>query len=264
MKYLITTLLIFVFTVQSASAISFSNILRKTAKVADNVPVRNADDLVKTMSRNKSSREALEKAAGRIVKSADSAALKNTVKKELHSIDPSLVRFADELDKPSQQYLLVLGKGAKTCEKNLPDILQRSKFLTRGGAETVTAVGMYGDDAAKAAMRFDAALQGGKIISPQGMRAVQLDDFGKLFTKYGDAANNFWTKYVTPHWSKWMAGGVLAWYLLDPDGFMDTAGNLTEEGIKRLKQAAGDAIATVISDISKGSEQAIEKSEQNR
>ncbi|MDR0706203.1 MAG: hypothetical protein LBF88_14615 [Planctomycetaceae bacterium] len=259
MKHLITTLLILIFAVQSANAINFSKVVRRAARVADDVPVHNADELVKAMSRNKASREALENAAGRIVKSADSAVLKNAVKTELYSIDPSLVRFADELDKPSQQYLLVLGNGAKTCEKNLPDMLQRAKFLERGGAETVAAAGMYGDEAAKAAMRFDAALHGGKIISPQGMRAVQLEDFGKLFTKYGDAANNFWMKYITPHWGKWLTGGALAWYLLDPQGFMDTVGNLTEEGIKRLTQAAGDVAATAISGVSKGIEQAMEK-----
>jgi hypothetical protein len=259
MKHVIITLLILMFTVQSTSAINFSKVVRGAAKVADDVSVHNADELVTVMSHSKVSREALENATRRIVKSADSTVLKNTVEAELRSIDPSLVRFADELDKPSQQYLLVLGNGAKTCEKNFPDILQRVKFLERGGAETVAAVGMYGDDAAKAAMRFDAALHGGKIISPQGMRAVQLNDFGKLFTKYGDAANNFWTKYITPHWSKWLAGGVLAWYLLDPEGFMDTVGNLTEEGIKRLTQAAGDVVATAISGVSKGVEQAMEK-----
>jgi hypothetical protein len=91
------------------------------------------------------------------------------------------------------------------------------------------------------------------------MRSVQLDDFGKLFTKYGDAANNFWTKYITPHWGKWLTGGAIAWYLIDPEGFMDTAGNLTEEGIKRLTQAAGEVAATAISGMSKGIEQAMEK-----
>jgi hypothetical protein len=185
--------------------------------------------------------------------------LKNAAKTELQRVDPSLIRFADELDKPSKEYLLVLGQGAKTCEKNLPDMVQRARLLERGGADTVTAIGMYGDDIAKSAMRVDAAIHGGKLVSPAGMRAVTLADYGTLFTKYGDAANTFWTKYVVPHWGKWLIGGALAWYLLDPEGFMDTAGNLTQEGLKRLTECVGDAATVVIKGVSEGVGNAVEK-----
>jgi hypothetical protein len=259
MKRIIIVLLVIFCVTSTANALNFTAFARKAAKVTDNVPLRGADELAETMARNKASREALENAARRVVKSADPSMLKNAVKTELHAVDPSLVRFADDLPKASQEYLLILGEGVKSCEKNMSDMLQRAKFLERGGAETVTAVGMYGDNAAKAAMRLDAAIHSGKLMSPKGMKAVSLADYGKLFTKYGDAANNFWTKYVTPHWEKWLAGGALAWYLIDPDGFMDTVGNLTEEGLKRLTQCAGDVAATAIAGISKGVEHAAEK-----
>ncbi|MDR2116902.1 MAG: hypothetical protein LBP87_11040 [Planctomycetaceae bacterium] len=257
-QFIIVLLMIFCVT-SIANALNFTNFARKAANVADNVPIHRADELAETLTHSKASREALENAAKRVVKSADPSILKNAVKSELHAIDPSLVRFADDLPKPSQEYLIVLGNGAKSCEKNMPDILQRAKFLERGGAETVTAIGMYGDDTAKTAMRLDAAIHSGKLVSPKGIRTVSLVDYGKLFTKYGDAANNFWSKYVTPHWEKWLIGGALAWYLIDPEGFMDTVGNLTEEGLKRLTQCAGDIAAKAISGISKGVEQAVEK-----
>jgi hypothetical protein len=259
MKQIIIVLLVTFCVTSTANALNFTKFARKAAKITDDVSFRGADELAETITHSKTSREALENAARRVVKSADPSMLKHAVKTELHAVDPSLVRFADDLPKLSQEYLLVLGHGAKTCEKNIPDMLQRAKFLERGGAETVTAIGMYGDHAAKAAMRLDAAIHSGKLISPKGMKAVSLTDYGKLFIKYGDAANNFWTKYVTPHWEKWLIGGVLAWYLIDPEGFMDIAGNMTEEGVKRLTQCIGDIAATAITGISKGVEHTVEK-----
>ncbi|MDR0521719.1 MAG: hypothetical protein LBH00_07680, partial [Planctomycetaceae bacterium] len=47
-----------------------------------------------------------------------------------------------DLPKAEKEYLLVLGRGAKTCNKSIPDVLQRAKFLEKGGADTVAAVGM--------------------------------------------------------------------------------------------------------------------------
>jgi hypothetical protein len=245
--------------VQTTYAVNFTKFVRKATNVADGVPIHGADDLVKTMSKSKASREALESSVKRIVKSTDPSMLNNAVKTELRTIDPSLVRFADDLDKPSKEYLIVLGEGAKTCNKNIPDMMQRAKFLEKGGAETVTAIGMYGDDIAKSAMRVDSAISGGKLISPKGMRAVTLNDYGKLFTKYGDNAKTFWDKYVVPHWGKWLVGGALAWYLIDPEGFMDNAGNLTKAGLERLTQCVGDVAAIAIEGVSKGAEKAIEK-----
>jgi len=243
-----------VHTVSAAPTKFFDRVLRKTVKVSDDIPIHGADDLVKTVNK-----DAVEKAAKRIVKSAD---ITSVAKAELRTVDPSLVRFADELDKPSKEYLLVLADGAKTCEKNLPDIASRGKFLERGGADTVTAIGMYGDEIAHSAMRVDTAIQGGKLGLANAacpiQRAVTTADFGRLFTKYGERAQTFWTKYVTPHWGKWLGGGALAWYLLDPEGFMDTAGALTEEGLKRLTQCVGDVAAVAISGVSKGLEHAAE------
>jgi hypothetical protein len=245
------------------SAGVFSRIAKKSAKVADDIPLRNADELAETFAHNKAAREALENATKRTLKSTNPLALRNALKSELHALDPSLVRFADTLPTHSQQYMLVLNRGAKNCERAMPDMLARANFLKRGGAETVTAVGMYGTDIAKSAMRFDAALHGGKIISPKGMRAVQLDDFGKLFTQHGDAAYAFWTKNVVPHWKLWLGGtvggGAVAWYLLDPQGFMDTAGNLTEEGFRRLTQFTGDVAAAIIRGAVEGAKTAVEK-----
>jgi hypothetical protein len=255
-------LIIFVITIFAALQVDagvFDKVLRKGARIADDVPVRGADDLVKSMSRSKAARKAMESSAKRIVKSADPSIFENAVKAELRGADPSLVRFADTLDKPSKEYLLILGQGAKTCNKNIPDMVSRAKFLERGGSETVAAVGMYGDDLARSAMRVDSVIHSGKLISPAGMKTVTTADFGKLFTKYGDSAHHFWTKYVMPHWEKWLVGGALAWYLIDPEGFMDTAGMLTQEGVKRLTQCAGDITAKVIEGVSQGVEHAIEK-----
>jgi len=237
--------------------------MRKAAGVADNVPVRGADDLARTMGNSRAGREALENSARRITRSTDPAVLQNTLRTQLNSIDPALVRYADELGTMQQQYLLVAGRGATTTRTQLPDMLQRAAFIERGGADTLVAIGMHGDGLARSAMRLDAAIQGGRVISPTGMRQATLQDFGRLFTTHGDAAHTFWTRYVVPHWNSWLIGGAagcaLAWYLIDPEGFMDTAGNLTEEGFKRLGEVAGHAAAGLIKGISEGATTAAEK-----
>ena len=51
---------------------------------------------------------------------------------------------------------------------------------------------------------------------------------------------------MTPHWGKWLTGGALTAYLLAPEEFMDTAGNLTEGGFKKLTEMVGGATAAAI------------------
>ena len=158
----------------------------------------------------------------------------------------------DDLDDVSREAALVLAEGGQHTAHVIPDIAARSALIRRGGLETLAGVGMYGEDAARAALRLDAALQSGKIASRSGS-VVTVADFGRLLNQHGDAGWSFWTRYVQPHWGKWLTGGAITAYLLAPEEFMDATGELTEQGARKLTELVGAASAAVIRGVGAGS-----------
>lgn len=251
----------------SAAAGVWDRLIRAGTRVADDVPIRQADDFAQNMARSKSVREALAKeirAGLRRTGQADDAAayarqVSRLLREEAGGLDPTLVRQLDALDTPAQEIAVILQRGSRRLSTALPDLAQRARLVRDGGPETVAALGMFGDELVDSTLRLDTAIRAGKVISPTGMRAATMADFGQLFVRHGPAAERFWTRYVASHWKAWLAGGALGWYLLDPDGFMNTAGELSEEGFKRLTQATGDATAIAIRGIGSGAGEAVRK-----
>lgn len=151
-----------------------------------------------------------------------------------------------------------MAKGGDDLARTLPDLATRARVLQDGGAETVAAVGIFGPDAARAALRLDEAIRGGSVIVKDGSRAVSVADFGSALVRYGDASWTFWKQYVQPHWKVWAASGALAAYLANPEAFQDTAGKLTQAGFKHLTEFAGKVAAAAIRGIGDGSASATE------
>ena len=246
-----------------ASADVWSTLVRRTAKVADDVPIRQADEWVDSMKRSRGLQDVMNSRFTRAARGADElelaakqAARRGAVRSALNAaaegVDPTLLRSLDDLDDVARETALVLAEGGQHTAHVIPDIAARSALVRRGGLETLAGVGMYGEDAARAALRLDAAVQSGKIASRSG-RAATVADFGRLLNQHGDAGWTFWTRYVQPHWGKWLTGGAITAYLLAPEEFMDATGELTEQGAKKLTELVGAASAAVIRGVGAGS-----------
>lgn len=244
------------------------DIMRGTARVADDIPVKKIDDLVAELSKSRAARDAVDtelRMAGRLSGTGDvvrGTARSDEVLRLLRSatseLDPNVMRRIEQLDDSSRDVALILAKGGEELTRTLPDLATRGRLLRDGGAETVAAVGIFGPDAARAALRLDEAIRGGSVIIKHGTRVVTLADFGNAMTRYGDASWKFWKKYVQPHWKTWAASGALAAYLANPEYFQDAAGALTEAGSQRLTEFAGKVAAAAIRGVGHGAGTAAE------
>lgn len=245
------------------------DLVRGTARVADEVPVKKLDELVAEMGKSRAAREAVDtelRKAGWLPetkKGAQSSVRSDEVLRLLRSatsdLDPSVIRRLEQLDGASRDVALVLAKGGDDLTRAVPDLATRGRLVREGGAETVAAVGMFGPDAGRAALRLDEAVKGGSLIVKDGGRAVTVADFGNAMTRYGDASWKFWKEYVQPHWKLWAASGALAAYLTNPGDFQDAAGKLTRAGFQHLTEFGGEISASAIRGVGDGSGRAFEK-----
>jgi len=252
-----------------AASFPWKTFIQGTARVADDVPVNKADDVAQSLARSKNAMRKLDAdllQAGKLTDQMDDAAraaARNTAMlKALEKAipdNPALLREIKALDNASQEAAVVLAKGGQSMTRVMPDITGRGQLLKRGGADVVAAVGLHGDDAARAAMRLDTAIQGGSLIIPAGKRMVTLEDFGRVMAKTGESGWQFWQKYVQPHWKLWLGSGALAVYLNDPEQFQDAAGNLSEAGFRHLGLLMGEVSAGAIRGISQGTTEVVEK-----
>lgn len=252
-----------------ATSFSWKTFIQGTAKVADDVPVNKADDIAQNLAQSKSITRKLDAdllQAGKLTDKMDDAAratARNTamfkVLEKAIPDNPALLKEIKALDSASQDAAVVLAKGGQSMARAMPDITGRGQLLRRGGADVVAAVGLHGDDAARAAMRLDTAIQGGSLIIPAGKRAVTLEDFGRVMTETGESSWQFWQKSVQPHWKLWLGSGALAVYLANPEQFQDIAGNLSEAGFHHLSLLMGEVSAGAIRGISQGTAEVVEK-----
>jgi len=241
-------------------------VLRKAVKVADDVPLNKTDDVAKRLAKSDVVRESLEKQlrqSGELVGSIDdvarTAAIARRLKQSASGFDPSFVKQLDELVGAEKSAALILIEGGQRVSTAVPDIVRRGQFLQRGGAETVAAIGLFGDDAATAALKLDAAIQAGKLISPKGLRPATVADLGKLLVEGGEGSWKFVSTKILPHWDKWLVGGALAAFLIDPEGFINVTGDLTEAGACRLTELVGEGLSRAITGVAQGSGDATQK-----
>lgn len=246
-----------------------NDLVRGTARVTDELPAKKVDDLVTELAKSRAVRETVDAElgkAGRIAGgggmargAARSDEVLHLLRAATNELDPSVLRRIESLDEASREAAFILAKGGDELARTVPDLATRARLLREGGAETVAAVGIFGPDAARAALRLDEAIRGGSVIVKDGGRAVSVADFGSALTRFGDASWNFWKQYVHPHWKVWATSGALAAYLANPEYFQDAAGELTEAGFKHLTEFVGDVAAAAIHGIGKGSGSATEK-----
>lgn len=225
----------------------FKSLIRKAGGVADDVPVSRADDVAEDLINSKTGQRAVDDALRKTGSPVDDAAARDRavrmlLQKAVGETDPTILRQLDELDQPGREAAFVLARGSQAIREGIPDIAARSRLLRDGGADTVASIGRY-NDLVKDVIRFDAAVKAGRIPSPRGRPAITTQDFGRFFRIEGDRAHHFWTQYVRPHWKKWLAGTALAAVILAPDEYLDAAGELTQEGVRKIGQMAGSVLS---------------------
>lgn len=246
----------------------FSALVRRAVRVADDTPIGQIDDVASHLARSGLSRDALEvelRRAGRLADNADDAAraaarsaeVARLLRPATTGLDPSVVRSLGSLDDAARESAAIMARGGKSLDTAIPDLAARAHFLRTGGAETIAAVGLYGDEVLEPALRLDAALRAAKIHRPPGLRPVSLRDFGQLMVDHGRAARPFWGRYITPYWKTWLTSGALSAYLIAPETFMDTLGNLTEEGMRRLTALVGPVAASAIRGSAAGMQETV-------
>lgn len=242
-SYLIATTLTLLLMGQQVFARALTELLedvtRTTAKVADNVPINQSDEL---MAR-------LGKAASKVAKNSDEILV---VLKRGLSQNPALLKQVDQLDGPGRKMALIMVEGGEKLTIVVPDFAARSQLIRAGGADLVASAGMYGDDFVKNTVRLNTAIDAGTLgkslnkLQPgiiTAKKTITLSDFTATVSKWGEAGADFFNKAIMPNWKILAGSGVVAWWILDPEGFLDTAGNITEEGIRRITLLAGEVAA---------------------
>ncbi len=245
------------------------DLIRGTAKVADDVPLGKVDQLIEDVGRSRAAREAIDteisearrvgRASGAVNDLSRGEEVLRLLRSATRDLDPSVIRRLEQVDEGSREAALVMARGGEQVRRSLPDLVARGRFLREGGAETVATIGTFGPDAARAAMRLDGAIEAGTLVVRDGARAVSLADFGRVMTRGGAAAWSFWRTYVHPHWKVWLGSGALAAYLANPEAFQDGAGRLTESGFRRLTELAGEVAAAAIRGMGRGSAEAVDR-----
>jgi hypothetical protein len=235
--------------------------------MSDDVPIRHADELVEHVGQSRVLQRSLDdmlEHSGKISHHASvaaraaarSEAVGRLLRETVGHGDPSLLKTVMRMDDVSRNTALVLARGSRTLNEAIPDIALRGRLLRAGGGEALAAVGLYGDDALRSAVRVNEAIVAGTLRAPQGVRAVSLEDFGRAMTRYDGASWSFWQRYVRPHWGKWLGGGALGAYLISPETFQDAAGALSELGFEELTKLVGAASAGAIRGAAQGGEAA--------
>lgn len=199
---------------------------------------------------------ATRKALGRDIGDvADAAArerkLKALLDAALYNPDPALMRSIGTLSQNEMEAALVLARGSRRLIDVTPDVAARGRLLSAGGSDLVAAIGLHGDDLAREATHLDALVAAGKVpalISNQ----TSLARFSELMRAGEGGAWTFWRHYVTPYWKKWAVAGTLAAYLANPELFHNAAGEVTEEGARRLSEALGVIVTSALTGSGEG------------
>jgi hypothetical protein len=222
----VTVLVLSGFLPRIALADAFSQLLKRSAGVADDVPLNSTDDVLlrlRKLPTLRPSESALE--------SARRASLQN----------PDDLRAA-----------AVLIDGAKRIDQAVPDISLRSDLLRRNGNDMLQAAGLR-VDAADDLVYLDSYLRRADFDLPSRYRAPTFSDFAAVAAD--DSRWTFWQKYIQPNKKLWAGGAALAVYLVAPEMWHDAAGNITEKGLALAGDLGGELFAAALRGIRKGGEE---------
>lgn len=211
--------------VSNANADSLSRLLKKTARISDDVPLNSSDDVLSRLRKLPTLRPSDE-----AMEAVGEAALKN----------PDDLRAA-----------AVLVDGAKRIDDAVPDAALRSDLIRRGGSDALQSAGLRAE-AAGDLIYLDRYLARTDLDLASQLRRPTMADFAAVVAD--DARWKFWQQYVVPNKKLWAGGAALAAYLVAPEMWHDAAGNITEKGLALVGDLGGELLAGALRGLRKGGE----------
>lgn len=189
----------------------------------------------------------------RVARASEGALLPDSaaVMRALSHADPAVAREVERLAPAETDLALRMFKGAEVIEKAHPDRIVRAQMLREGGGDLILAAERHGDEIGQSAARIMTAEEVGQLPTDSLARfsASASEERGEQFLKA-------WNGYIVPHWKPLAAGGAISAFLVEPDLFIDAAGNLTRhatESFARLGvEVAGSATAGAVKGASEG------------
>src|SRR5208337_2717244 len=159
--------------------------------------------------------------AGRRIDHPTEALLQGRISRLLEHDPPALRSFA-ALEPAEKRLVVEMGEAARRLAQRYPE--QAETMVRQLGPEGLTAVRVFGDDVAEVMIKE----------GPESMNILR---------KTGKGGWSFFTHQLLPHKKKLAAAGVLAAFMVDPDRFVNYAGQATQFAAREFARA-GVALAT--------------------
>jgi hypothetical protein len=150
--------------------------------------------------------------------------------------DTQTLRVFEAL-KPAEKRLVVeLGETAQILARRYPH--EAETMVRRLGPEGLTAVRVFGDDVAE-------------VLVKEGPESLG------ILRKTGRGGWSFFTNHVLPHKKKLAAAGILAAFMVNPEKFVDYAGQATEFAVREFARAGVQLASAVGGGAARGLETTI-------
>jgi hypothetical protein len=173
--------------------------------------------------------------AGRRVEQPAEALLQARFSRLLQQ-DTQTLRVFEAL-KPAEKRLVVeLGETAQILARRYPH--EAETMVRRLGPEGLTAVRVFGDDVAE-------------VLVKEGPESLG------ILRKTGRGGWSFFTNQVLPHKKKLAAAGILAAFMVNPEKFVDYAGQATEFAVREFARAGVQLASAVGGGAARGLETTI-------
>jgi hypothetical protein len=170
--------------------------------------------------------------AGRRIDHPTEAVLQSRFSRLLEH-DPQAMRSFVALEPAEKRLIVEMGEAASRLAERYPE--QAETMVRQLGPDGLAAVRVFGDDVAE-------------VIVKEGPESLN------VLRKTGKSGWAFFTHEVLPHKKKLAAAGVLAAFLVNPDKFVDYAGQATQFAAREFAKAG----ITLAAAAGSGTAQALE------
>src|SRR5262249_40425284 len=150
--------------------------------------------------------------------------------------DPQTLRTFSALAPAEKRLVVEMGETAQLLARRYPR--EAETMVRRLGPEGLTAVRAFGDDVAE-------------VLVKEGPESLG------ILRKTGRGGWAFFTKQILPHKKKLAAAGILAAFLVNPEKFVDYAGQATEFAIREFAKAGIQLASAVGGGAARGLESSI-------
>ena len=173
--------------------------------------------------------------AGRRIDHPTEALLQSRITRLLEH-DPQALRSFAALEPAEKRLVVEMGEAARRLAQRYPE--QAETMVRQLGPEGLTAVRVFGDDVAE-------------VMAKEGPESLN------VLRKTGKGGWAFFTHQVLPHKKKLAAAGVLAAFLVNPDKFVDYAGQATQFAAREFARAGITLAAAAGNGAAQGLESSI-------